>query len=68
MITGEKLKNARQKAGKTQEQLAYEVKISPRQLSRFENGENLWRYNKFLRLVVRLGLYKPTKDENSKED
>ena len=48
MITGEKLKNARQKTGKTQEQLAYEVKISPRQLSRFENGENLWRYNKFL--------------------
>lgn len=48
MITGEEMKNARRKIGKTQEQLADEMDISQRQLSRFENNENLERYDKFL--------------------
>lgn len=58
MITGEKLKEARRKIGKTQEQLAEEMDISLRQLSRFENNENLRKYDKFLELVVRLDLFK----------
>ena len=44
MITGEKIKKARCKIGKTQEQLADEIDYSPRQLSRFENNKNLERY------------------------
>lgn len=63
MITGEEMKNARRKIGKTQEQLADEMDISQRQLSRFENNENLERYDKFLQLVVTLELYKPVKEE-----
>lgn len=57
MITGEKIKKARCKIGKTQEQLADEIDYSPRQLSRFENNKNLERYDKFLRLIVALNLY-----------
>lgn len=63
MITGDEIRNARRKVGKTQEQLADEMDISQRQLSRFENNENLRRYDKFLQLVVTLDLYKPTKEE-----
>lgn len=63
MITGDEIRNARRKVGKTQEQLADEMNISQRQLSRFENNENLRRYDKFLQLVVILDLYKPTKEE-----
>lgn len=63
MITGDEIRNARRKVGKTQEQLADEMNISQRQLSRFENNENLRRYDKFLQLVVTLDLYKPTKEE-----
>ncbi len=63
MITGDQIRNARRKVGKTQEQLADEMNISQRQLSRFENDENLGRYDKFLQLVVTLDLYKPTKKE-----
>lgn len=63
MITGEEMKNARRKIGKTQEELADEVDISQRQLSRFENNENLARYDKFLQIVVTLGLYEPVKRE-----
>ena len=59
MITGEEMKKARRKIGKTQEQLAEEMNISLRQLSRFENNEYLERYDKFLQLVVALQLYKP---------
>ena len=62
MITGDEIRNARRKAGKTQEQLADEMNISQRQLSRFENDENLRRYDKFLQLVVALDLYKPTNE------
>lgn len=66
MITGEEMKKARKKIGKTQEQLAEEMSISLRQLSRFENNEYLERYDKFLQLVVTLRLYKPT-DESKEE-
>lgn len=62
MITGEKIKKARCKIGKTQEQLADEIDYSPRQLSRFENNENLERYDKFLRLIVALNLYEPVEE------
>lgn len=62
MITGEEMKKARRKIGKTQEQLAEEMDISPRQLSRFENNEYLERYDKFLQLVVALQLYKPIEE------
>lgn len=63
MITGEEMKNARKKIGKTQEQLAEELDISSRKLSRLENDKNLERYEKFLQLVVTLELYKPVKEE-----
>lgn len=63
MITGEEMKNARKKIGKTQEQLAEELDISSRQLSRLENVENLERYDKFLQLVVTLELYEPVKKD-----
>ena len=43
MITGEEMRNARKRMGKTQEQLADEMDISLRQISRFENDENLHR-------------------------
>ena len=48
MITGEEMRNARKRMGKTQEQLADEMDISLRQISRFENDENLRRYESFL--------------------
>lgn len=63
MITGEEMKNARKKIGKTQEQLAEELDISSRKLSHLENDKNLDRYDKFLQLVVTLELYKPVKEE-----
>ena len=63
MITGEEMKNARKKIGKTQEQLAEELDISSRKLSRLENDKNLERYDKFLQLVVTFELYKPVKEE-----
>ena len=63
MITGEEMKNARKKIGKTQEQLAEELDISSRKLIRLENDKNLERYDKFLQLVVTLELYKPVKEE-----
>ena len=59
MITGEEIKNARQRIGKTLEELADETDYSPRQLSSFEKNENLVRYDKFLQLIVALELYKP---------
>ena len=59
MITGEEIKNARQRIGKTLEELADEMDYSPRLLSRFEKNENLVRYDKFLQLIVALELYKP---------
>lgn len=59
IISGEDIKNARQKIGKTQEELSDEVNYSPRQISRFENDENLDRYDKFLQYVVALGLFEP---------
>ena len=62
MITGEEMKKARRKIGKTQEQLAEEMNISLRQLSRFENNEYLERYDRFLQLVVALQLYKPIEE------
>lgn len=62
MITGEKIKKARCKIGKTQEQLADEIDYSPRQLSRFENNKNLERYDKFLQLIVALNLYEPVEE------
>lgn len=37
MIKGEDIKNARKRMGKTQAQLAEDIGISPRQLSRIEN-------------------------------
>lgn len=67
MITGEEMKKARRKIGKTQEQLADEMNISLRQISRFENNEYLERYDKFLQLVVALQLYKPI-EENKEEE
>lgn len=63
MITGEEMRNARKRMGKTQEQLADEMDISLRQISRFENDENLRRYEKFLELVVALDLYKRNEEE-----
>ena len=63
MITGEEIKKARRKIGKTQEQLADEMNISLRQLSRLENNEYLERYDKFLQLVVALQLYKPIEED-----
>lgn len=62
MIMGEEMKKARRKIGKTQEQLAEEMNISLRQLSRFENNKYLERYDKFLQLVVALQLYKPIEE------
>ena len=62
MITGEEIKNARQRIGKTLEELADEMDYSPRQLSRFEKNENLVRYDKFLQLIVALELYKPVQN------
>lgn len=64
MITGEEIKNARNKIGKTQEQIAAENNYSQRQISRFENDENLERYDKFLKLVVDLDLYEPVQKES----
>ena len=63
MITGEEMRNARKRMGKTQEQLADEMDISLRQISRFENDENLRRYKKFLELVVALDLYKRNEED-----
>ena len=63
MITGEEMRNARKRMGKTQEQLADEMDISLRQISRFENDENLHRYEKFLELVVALDLYKRNEED-----
>jgi len=63
MITGEEIKNARHKIGKTQEQLADETDYSSRQISRFENDKYLKRYDKFLQLIVALELYEPVKEE-----
>lgn len=60
MINGSDMRDARKRIGKTQEQLAEEVNISPRKLSRFENGKSLARYNAFLKLLERLGLVKMT--------
>ena len=57
------MKNARRKIGKTQEQLAEEMNISMRQISRFENNEYLERYGKFIDLVVFLKLYKRTDED-----
>lgn len=64
MITGNEIKDARRKLGKTQEQLADEIDISQRQLSRFENDQSLKKYGKFLHLVETLKLYKPINDDN----
>ena len=63
MITGKEMRNARKRMGKTQEQLADEMDISLRQISRFENDENLRRYEKFLELVVALDLYKRNEED-----
>lgn len=63
MITGEEMRKARKRMGKTQEQLAEEMDISLRQISRFENDENLQRYDKFLELVVALDLYKRNEED-----
>ena len=63
MITGEEMRNARKRMGKTQEQLADEMDISLRQISRFENDKNLRRYKKFLELVVVLDLYKRNEED-----
>ena len=63
MITGEKIKNARRKIGKTQEQIVDETDYSLRQISRFENDRYLKRYDKFLQLIVALELYEPVKEE-----
>jgi len=68
MITGEEIKNARQRIGKTLEELADETDYSPRQLSLFEKNENLVRYDKFLQLIVALELYKPVQKKNQKVD
>ena len=63
MITGDALKKARRKMGKTQEQLSEVIDYSSRQISRFENNKNLEKYDKFLQLVVELKLYEPVKKE-----
>ena len=63
MITGEEMRNARKRMGKTQEQLADEMDISLRQISRFENDKNLRRYKKFLELVVASDLYKRNEED-----
>ena len=68
MITGEEIKNARHKIGKTQEQLADETDYSLRQISRFENDKYLKRYDKFLQLIVTLELYEPVKEKKVKVD
>lgn len=67
MITGEEMRNARKRMGKTQEQLADEMDISLRQISRFENDENLRRYEKFLELVVALDLYKRNEEDKQEK-
>ena len=68
MITGEEIKNVRQRIGKTLEELADETDYSPRQLSRFEKNEYLVRYDKYLQLNVALELYKPVQKKNQKVD
>ena len=57
------LKKIRKDNNLSQEQLAEELDISSRKLSRLENDKNLERYDKFLQLVVTLELYKPVKEE-----
>ena len=68
MITGEEIKNVRQRIGKTLEELADETDYSPRQLSRFEKNGDVVRYDKFLQLIVALELYKPVQKKNQKVD
>lgn len=68
MIRGEEIKNARQKIGKTQEELSDVVNYSPRQISRFENDMNLERYDKFLEYLLTLKLIKPADDVKEGEE
>ena len=67
MITGEQMKKARIKIGKTQEQLADEMNMSQRKLSRFENNLNLQRYDEFVNLLLTLGLLKSNEENGEKE-
>ena len=67
MLTGDDIKNARRKIGKTQEELADEIDFSPRQLSRIENNKSLGKYGRFLQLVEKLGLYEKVQGKNEGE-
>ena len=63
MITGEELRRARQHMGLTQEQLADVTEFSPRQICRFENNENLKKFNKYLKLSEVLQIVKINDEE-----
>ena len=52
------LKNARNRAGFTQEQLAEQSNISLRQINRFESGERLPRVDTAIRIAELLGIKK----------
>lgn len=53
-IRGDDIREARKKAGLTQESLADVTDFSPRQISRFERGENLVKLNKYYKLFENL--------------
>ena len=60
-IRGEDLRQARKKAGLTQEKVADETEFSQRQISRFERNENLGKLNKYFKLFMML--YSDDKDD-----
>lgn len=62
-IRGDDIQEARKKAGFTQESLADVAGFSPRQISRFESGENLVRLNKYYKLFENLFVDSDKKEE-----
>jgi len=53
-IKGTDIREARKRAGLTQERLADVTEFSPRQISRFEQDENLIKLNKYFKLFMML--------------
>lgn len=53
-IKGADIREARKRAGLTQENLAEATEFSPRQIGRFESDENLIKLNKYFRLFTML--------------
>ena len=53
-IKGSDIREARKRAGLTQESLADATEFSSRQISRFESDENLMKLNKYYKLFKML--------------